>query len=193
MNDRLTAYNARRALDRERQKRKRQEAMRVRPEFVQKASDEGQCRCCLRATAIDAHHIVHRSKLRGMKGHIRDDLRNSMALCRDCHSLYHAGKMKFDRSMLSQSEVEFILQYAGQEWLDKVYPERENGRPIRNGRRRASAPNPGLEAAIAAGRLGLRTGYEAEADEANEKHQHEGEGLAASRDDGYVEKHVQAD
>jgi len=160
MNEKIAAYNSRREMDAERKKRKKREAMRVRPEFVGKAISEGRCRCCTLPKGLEAHHIVHRSKLRGMGSAVRDDLNNAMALCHECHMKYHAGKIKFRRSMLSTSELGFIIEHVGAGWLEKVYPERLNERLVRNRQQRNASPRSSFEAAAAASLLRLRTGSE---------------------------------
>lgn len=127
MTDAQRAYNDRRNLDAQRQKERQRARRGLSPEFKEKCDAEEKCRNpkCIRTRAwhkLERHHIVHRSLL-GRDNPVRDHPDNGMALCHGCHMAHHSGKVNFTRDMLSASEVAFILEHIGENYLDKHFPE----------------------------------------------------------------------
>jgi 5-methylcytosine-specific restriction endonuclease McrA len=127
VNDAIRAYNDRRNLDAERQKERSKRRRGLDPAFKAKCDAEDRCRNpdCLRTRAthsLERHHIVHRSLL-GRDNPDRDHPDNGMALCHPCHQAHHTGRASFTRSMLSASEIAFILQSMGEPYLDRHFPE----------------------------------------------------------------------
>ena len=81
---------------------------------------ERACRNCgATGCVIELHHAVPRSRSR--KG--RDDLRNALPLCRECHNGWHAGTPIY-RDAFTADEWEFIETLIGPGWLGRHYPTR---------------------------------------------------------------------
>jgi 5-methylcytosine-specific restriction endonuclease McrA len=87
--------------------------------FNLKAKGEAECRHCGRR-AVHAHHAVPRSKTRA--GHA--DLRNLMPLCAECHSGWHERRLSIWRDRFTPDEDAFVVEIAGEWWVDKNYPRR---------------------------------------------------------------------
>ena len=50
------------------------------------------CEVC-GVTSVDIHHIIPRSKFGSKRKEEQDNIRNLIALCRDCHNLAHDNKI----------------------------------------------------------------------------------------------------
>lgn len=50
------------------------------------------CEVC-NVTSVDIHHVIPRSKFGSKRKEEQDNIRNLIALCRDCHNLAHDNKI----------------------------------------------------------------------------------------------------
>lgn len=82
------------------------------------AKGEDECRNC-RRPATHLHHIVPRSKSRAGS---REIALNGMPLCGDCHRGWHNRTITLYRGCLRPEEAAFVVEHAGQVWIDKNYP-----------------------------------------------------------------------
>jgi 5-methylcytosine-specific restriction endonuclease McrA len=83
--------------------------------------DGKHCRICLTGYAIEAHHIVPRSKFGKRNPHVHH-ADNLMPLCHDCHQRHHTTPRRVPRSRLTLAEVVFLERHAGIVWSGKWYP-----------------------------------------------------------------------
>ena len=65
--------------------------------------DRGKCRLCM-SPAVDAHHIVHRSK----NWALRWDMSNGISLCREHHN--EADKLYMVQTILSLIDSEYLIE-----------------------------------------------------------------------------------
>lgn len=94
--------------------------------------DEGRCRLCERPHTVrplTEHHIVPKSWYRGSRrarrlAVLRNVAANKLPVCRPCHDHIEAdpeGRRELRRS-LAPHETTFVIQTAGEAWLDDRYP-----------------------------------------------------------------------
>lgn len=119
MNERLAAFNARRAHEAKRSRTRRQLPKNgARTEKI----DYEPCRQCGSKHGIEHHHIVHRAKIGSShpKVHHPD---NAMPLCHACHQAHHTTvEGRIPRRLLSPAELEFAVKHASIGWVDRWYP-----------------------------------------------------------------------
>ena len=90
-----------------------------------KEKGERECRNCGSRDRLHLHHAIPRSKWRAG----RDDLRNGVTLCFDCHMGWHHHRVTLYRDIFSAVEWVFMSTavLTGQRveaWLDTRYPVR---------------------------------------------------------------------
>lgn len=125
MTDAQRAFDDRQRLAKARQRERSTKRKTVAPAFKAKVNGERCCRQCKAprgSVKIDMHHIVHRPKM-GRDNPLRDHPDNAMALCHDCHMSHHDGTLHLSRSILSASELAFIMENIGEGYLDRQFPE----------------------------------------------------------------------
>lgn len=96
---------------------------------------EGHCRMCLRPASVrplTRHHIIPESWFLRQPHHlrvIRNAHANVIPLCRPCHDLVdnretdeRENARRMLRRSFSQSEIAFIIQVRGLDWLNDAYP-----------------------------------------------------------------------
>lgn len=81
--------------------------------------------CICGVQASDGHHVIPKHTLRAY-GHeaLLFDLRNRLALCRDCHANHHAASARIGRDQLRPANVEFAMHVRLLWLLARTYPER---------------------------------------------------------------------
>jgi len=96
----------------------RKPAPHIAAGFSVAAKGESCCRRCGDTRNLHPHHIVPRSLSRIG----RDDLRNCMVLCANCHHAHHGGQ-PIPRELLSAAELALVEEIAPSiGWLARRYP-----------------------------------------------------------------------
>lgn len=105
-------------------KRRRKKINKAAKTAREKIKSESRCRNddCVSGVKPDWHHAVPRSRF-GKYDTTQHSIDNAVPLCRECHMLWHQNKTVLRRHNLTPSEVSFIIEHAGELFLDKHYPE----------------------------------------------------------------------
>lgn len=77
----------------------------------------GTCRNCGKVGMVEVHHAVPRSLSRAG----RDDPRNWLRLCAECHRAWHAGT-PISREVFTEQQWAFVSSLMGPGWLGRRYP-----------------------------------------------------------------------
>jgi hypothetical protein len=122
--DRIESYNERRAHEKSVKDTRKKAMNKLMRLAKSKIKDEGVCRNpnCTTRKRPQWHHAVPRSKF-GSKDERVHHVDNAIPLCHDCHMTWHQNVIVLRRSDLTASEVSFILEAAGEVFLDRHYPE----------------------------------------------------------------------
>lgn len=120
----IDEYNERRAFEKARKKLEKKELRKHERGARAKVRGEGRCRNpdCRTGQRPEWHHIVPRSQF-ASRNHLQNHEDNAVPLCHHCHMTWHQNVTVLRRSDLKASEVAFILENAGQHFLDRHYPE----------------------------------------------------------------------
>lgn len=128
MNTKLEEYWERRRLAEERKAARRKAMKGTAPLAKSKAEKASgkSCRVCLlhgviNMQGIEAHHIVHRSRI-GSRHPMVHEPDNIMPVCHRHHQDHHSTHHKIPRSALTDEERAFLLRYGGEGWTAKWYP-----------------------------------------------------------------------
>lgn len=80
------------------------------------------CRLCGATHRIEAHHVVHRSKIGSRNPYVHDPA-NIIPLCTTCHQHHHThADRRVPRKALTSVELTFARRHANVGWLDLWYP-----------------------------------------------------------------------
>lgn len=81
------------------------------------------CEACMTSQAVDIHHIISRKRDK----ELFNDVRNLMAVCRDCHQRY--GEVNDFIPMLFKIHYTIMKLkgvYAEKDWFDKIIEKYDN-------------------------------------------------------------------
>lgn len=73
-------------------------------------------------SAIEAHHLVPRSKWRTGDPTVNDP-DNLIPLCHDHHQDHHTTTNRVERHNLTVAEQKFVFHHTSESWFDRWYPE----------------------------------------------------------------------
>lgn len=130
MSDPLDEWHARRRLEHERDqaRRGRRPKPRAGDKHAATLADSRAlkvagkpCRRCGAKHGIEAHHVVHRSKIGSRSPYVHDPA-NLIPLCRACHTAHHSTDRRTPRACLTSVELTFAKRHANPSWLDAWYP-----------------------------------------------------------------------
>jgi 5-methylcytosine-specific restriction endonuclease McrA len=119
----LAEYEERRQLERKRAGERKRQAI---PQAVLDAKITHRC-CRLCTTgAVEAHHVVPRSKWRTGDATVNDP-NNVIPLCHVHHQDHHTTTRRVPRQFLTYDEQLFAFEHTSEAWIDKWYPNPSRG------------------------------------------------------------------
>jgi len=83
-----------------------------------------RCRVCGSRYSIEAHHVVHRSRI-GSSHPLVHHPDNLMPVCHQHHQDHHSTTKRIPLAALLPAEREFLERHGGPAWSERWYPRSE--------------------------------------------------------------------